>query len=65
MGSKMRIFALGVLVIGAGATISDLDHLTHQARAWGHNPTAIDIILLILAVTYLGRLFKSWILRGG
>ncbi len=63
MGNKVRAFALGVLVIGAGATLGDLDHITHQARSWGHLPIIPGAILLGLAVTYLGRLFRARILR--
>ena len=62
--SKKFNFALGVLVIGAGATLGDLDHiLPPYTRAWGHMAVIPGAILFSLALTHICGLFRTRILR--
>ncbi|KKM95083.1 hypothetical protein LCGC14_1191840 [marine sediment metagenome] len=61
--SKKRTIALGVLVIGAGATLGDLDHIPNGTRSWGHLAIIPSAILLGLALAYICGLFRARILR--
>ena len=62
--SKKFNFALGVLVIGAGATLGDADHiLPPYTRAWGHLAIIPGAILFSLAITYCGRRLGAWLLN--
>ena len=61
LDSKKRTLALGVLIIGAGATLPDIDHiLPPHTRSWGHNSLLVlAVFLLVVGIAYLGRL--AWI----
>ena len=65
--SKMRTIArtLGIiLVITAGSVLPDLDHiLPPYKRSWGHDWRIPCLILLIVALAFIGRLVITWILR--
>ncbi len=57
-----RNLGMVMVVIALGSVLPDVDHITSGGRAWGHMAVIPGAILLVLAVTYLCRLFKSWVL---